>query len=80
MWIRFSICQGKSKAISKYMKSPLEHFSRERISYLKKISYPEKENPGKNTQTKIGRNDPCPCGLWEKIQEVLHGKMNRRND
>jgi len=53
----------------KYMKSPLEHFSRERISYLRKLSYPEKETPTKKTQMKIGRNDPCPCGSGKKYKK-----------
>jgi uncharacterized protein YecA (UPF0149 family) len=56
------------------MKSQLEHFSRERISYLKKISYPEKENLGKNTQTKIDRNDPCPCGSEKKYKKCCMEK------
>jgi preprotein translocase subunit SecA len=53
----------------KFMRSPLEHFSRENISYLKKISYPEKETPTKITKVKIGRNAPCPCGSGKKYKK-----------
>ena len=53
----------------KFMKSPLEHFSRGSISYLRKISYPEKETPKKKTKKKIGRNDPCPCGSGKKYKK-----------
>ena len=52
-----------------FKKSPLEHFSRENISYLRKISYPEKETPAKKTKIKIGRNDPCPCGSGKKYKK-----------
>jgi hypothetical protein len=40
----------KEQSYFKFMKSPLEHFSRENISYLRKISYPEKETPAKKTE------------------------------
>ncbi|VVB55348.1 Uncharacterised protein [uncultured archaeon] len=53
----------------KFMKSPLEHFSRENISYLKKISYPEKKTPDKKKEKKIGRNAPCPCGSGKKYKK-----------
>lgn len=59
----------KEQSYFKFMKSPLEHFSRERISYLRKISHPEKKTSGKNTKTKIGRNDPCPCGSGKKYKK-----------
>lgn len=59
----------EEQSYSKFMKSPLEHFSRERISYLKKISYSEKKTPKKNTKTKTGRNDPCPCGSGKKYKK-----------
>jgi hypothetical protein len=53
----------------KFMRSPLEHFSRENIRYLRKISYPEKETPEKKTKGKVGRNDPCPCGSGKKYKK-----------
>ena len=59
----------KEQSYFKFMESPLEHFSRENISYLKKISYPEKETPSKKTNTKIGRNDPCLCGSGKKYKK-----------
>ncbi len=59
----------KEQSYFKFMKSPLEHFSKERINYLRKISYPEKEAPSKNKKTKIGRNDPCPCGSGKKYKK-----------
>jgi hypothetical protein len=59
----------KEQSYFKFMRSPLEHFSRENISYLRKISYPEKETPAKKTKTKIGRNDPCPCGSGKKYKK-----------
>jgi len=59
----------KEQSYFKFMKSPLEHFSRERICYLKKISYPEKETTTKKTKMKIGRNDPCPCGSGKKYKK-----------
>src|SRR5665811_229928 len=57
-----------------FMRSPLEHFSRENISYLKKISYPDKETPAKKTKMKIGRNDPCPCGSGKKYKKCCMEK------
>jgi len=59
----------KEQSYFKFMRSPLVHFSRENISYLKKISYPEKKTPAKKTQMKIGRNDPCPCGSGKKYKK-----------
>jgi hypothetical protein len=59
----------KEKSYFKFMESPLEHFSRENISYLRKISYPEKETPAKKTKVKVGRNDPCPCGSGKKYKK-----------
>lgn len=53
----------------KFMKNPLEHFSRENISYLKKISYPEKKTADKKKEKKIGRNAPCPCGSGKKYKK-----------
>ncbi|MFZ3168278.1 MAG: DUF1186 domain-containing protein [Candidatus Methanoperedens sp.] len=60
----------------KFMTSPLEHFSRENISYLKKISYPEKKTPDKKKEKKIGRNAPCPCGSGKKYKKccLMKGK------
>ena len=57
----------------KFMKSPLEHFSRERISYLRRISYPESKTPEKKMK-KIGRNDPCPCGSGKKYKKCCMKK------
>jgi len=59
----------KEQSYFKFMESPLEHFSRENISYLRKISYPEKETPAKKTKGKVGRNDPCPCGSGKKYKK-----------
>ena len=59
----------KEQSYFKFMGSPLEHFSRENISYLRKISYPEKGTPAKKTKMKIGRNDPCPCGSGKKYKK-----------
>ncbi|MCX9082308.1 MAG: DUF1186 domain-containing protein [Candidatus Methanoperedens sp.] len=64
----------EEQSYSKFMKSPLEHFSRENINYLKKISYPKKETPTKKTKTKIGRNDPCPCGSGKKYKKCCMKK------
>lgn len=62
----------KEQSYFKFMESPLEHFSRENISYLKKISYPEKKTPEK--EKKIGRNDPCPCGSGKKYKKCCMKK------
>lgn len=59
----------KEQSYFKFMESPLEHFSSENISYLRKISYPEKETPAKKTKGKVGRNDPCPCGSGKKYKK-----------
>jgi hypothetical protein len=59
----------EEQSYSKFMKSPLEHFSRENISYLKKISYIESKTPKKSNMKKIGRNDPCPCGSGKKYKK-----------
>lgn len=64
----------KEQSYFKFMRSPLEHFSRENISYLRKISYPEKESPAKKTKVKIGRNDPCPCGSGKKYKKCCMEK------
>jgi hypothetical protein len=59
----------EEQSYSKFMKSPLEHFSRENISYIKKISYIESKTPKKGNMKKIGRNDPCPCGSGKKYKK-----------
>lgn len=64
----------KEQSYFKFMRSPLEHFSRENISHLRKISYPEKETPAKKIKTKIGRNDPCPCGSGKKYKKCCMKK------
>lgn len=62
----------EEQSYSKFMKDPLEHFSKENINYLKTISYPESKTP-KNEQ-KIGRNDPCPCGSGKKYKKCCMKK------
>jgi hypothetical protein len=64
----------KEQSYFKFMESPLEHFSSENISYLRNISYPEKETPAKKTKAKIGRNDPCPCGSGKKYKKCCMEK------
>ncbi len=59
----------EEQSYSKFMKNPIEHFSKENINYLRKISYPESKIHTKNTKTKIGRNDPCPCGSGKKYKK-----------
>jgi hypothetical protein len=58
----------EEQSYSKFMKSPLEHFSKENIDYLRKISYPETKTM-KKKETKIGRNAPCPCGSGKKYKK-----------
>jgi hypothetical protein len=57
----------EQQSYSKFKKDPLEHFSKDRINYLRKISYPESQTPMK--AKKIGRNDPCPCGSGKKYKK-----------
>lgn len=57
----------EQQSYSKFKKNPLEHFSKDRINYLRKISYPESQTPLK--AKKIGRNDPCPCGSGKKYKK-----------
>lgn len=59
----------EEQSYSKFMKNPIEHFSKENINYLRKICYPELKIHTKNTRTKIGRNDPCPCGSGKKYKK-----------
>ena len=62
----------EEQSYSKFMKDPLEHFSKENINYLKKISYPESKTP--RNEQKIGRNDPCPCGSGKKYKKCCMKK------
>ena len=57
------------QSYSKFMKDPIEHFSIERINYLRRLSYPESKIHTKNIKKKIGRNDPCPCGSGKKYKK-----------
>lgn len=58
----------EEQSYSRFMKSPLEHFSKENIDYLRKISYPETKTT-KKKEKKIGRNAPCPCGSGKKYKK-----------
>jgi hypothetical protein len=64
----------EEQSYSKFMKSPLDHFSKENIDYLRKISYPETKIPPKKKEKKIGRNDPCPCGSGKKYKKCCMKK------
>ena len=57
----------EEQSYSKFKKNPLEHFSKENINYLRKISQQESKTPMK--AKKIGRNDPCPCGSGKKYKK-----------
>jgi uncharacterized protein len=35
--------------------------------------------PAQNRPTKIGRNDPCPCGSGKKIQALLRQRLSRQS-
>ncbi len=59
----------EEQSYNKFMKSALEHFSKENLDYLRKISYPESKTPKKSNEKKIGRNDPCPCGSGKKYKK-----------
>lgn len=52
-----------------FMRSPLDHFSKENIGYLKSFSYPETKTPKGKKEKKIGRNEPCPCGSGKKYKK-----------
>lgn len=62
------------QSYSKFMKNPIEHFSKENINYLRKMYYPESKIHTKKTETKIGRNDPCPCGSGKKYKKCCMKK------
>ena len=62
------------QSYSKFMKSPLEHFSKGNINYLRSFSYPQSKTPKKNTKMKTGRNDPCPCGSGKKYKKCCMKK------
>jgi uncharacterized protein YecA (UPF0149 family) len=59
----------------RHTRDPLDHFSRENIERLHKISYAEKKKePSRPKEPiikgkKIGRNDPCPCGSGKKFKK-----------
>ncbi|VVB84945.1 Uncharacterised protein [uncultured archaeon] len=58
----------EEQSYSKFMKNPLDHFSKENIDYLREISYPETKTTKKKSK-KIGRNAPCPCGSGKKYKK-----------
>lgn len=64
----------EEQSYSNFMKNPLDHFSKENIDYLRKISYPETKIMKK--KEKIGRNAPCPCGSGKKYKKccLMKGK------
>ncbi len=57
------------QSYSKFMKSPLDHFSQENIDDLREISYPGTKTTTKKKEKKIGRNAPCPCGSGKKYKK-----------
>jgi uncharacterized protein YchJ len=67
--------------IKRYMSklSKYEWFEKESREYLMDESsdhafYDEPEKPFIREDSKVGRNDPCPCGSGKKYKKCCEGK------
>ena len=50
-----------------FKQSPQKNFNEKELKKLLRDA--EKEYTGQNIKTKIGKNDPCPCGSGKKYKK-----------